>query len=219
MRLLLVVAVVAAATAILVRAPIVPVPQCDDQRRLHLIAVAPDASAAEHAAASMLATFLGRLVAGGPPTAPALQIVSPVAATGKPHVAVGTMAAQALGLPAGSDLADLGNEGFIISTNRTANMRNSCAVVLVGATNSTIAPQYAAQQLLRILGVRFLAWDEILVPKNITPLPSDLDIKFVPTFEYRDIDGWSALANPQQAQYMHLNGAAQASASACPLCR
>ena len=61
--------------------------------------------------------------------------------------------------------------------------------------------------------MRFLAWDEILVPKKMTPLPSDLDIKFVPTFEYRDIDGWSALANPQQAQYMHLNGAAQASAS------
>ena len=82
-------------------------------------------------------------------------------------------------------------------------------MVLAGAPNSTIAPQYAAQQLLRQLGVRFLAWDEQLVPTDRPPLPLDLDVTFLPQFEYRDVDGWSALADPQQAQYMHLNGAAQ----------
>jgi hypothetical protein len=180
--------------------------KCDG--RVNLVAVAVNGSAAEQAAATMLAAFLGRLAGGGAPTAPALQIVSPVAAAGKPHVAVGRVAAAALGLPS-SDLAELGEEGFVLSSNRTAAIRATCTMVLAGAPNSTIAPQYAAQQLLRQLGVRFLAWDEQLVPTDRPSLPLDLDVTFVPQFEYRDVDGWSALADPQQAQYMHLNGAAQ----------
>ena len=184
--------------------------KCDG--RVNLVAVAVNGSAAEQAAATMLAAFLGRLAGGGAPTAPALQIVSPVAAAGKPHVAVGRVAAAALGLPS-SDLAELGEEGFVLSSNRTAAIRATCAMVLAGAPNSTIAPQYAAQQLLRQLGVRFLAWDEQLVPTDRPPLPLDLDVTFVPQFEYRDVDGWSALADPQQAQYMHLNGAAQSVAT------
>ena len=80
--------------------------------------------------------------------------------------------------------------------------------VLAGAPNSTIAPVYAAQQLLRLLGVRFLAWDETLLPTDSPALP-EVDMTFEPRFEYRDVDGWAALSDPQQAQYFHLNGAAQ----------
>ena len=200
--------------------PASPVSRSKCDGRVTLVAVAANGSAAEQAAATMLAAFLGRLATGGAPTAPALQIVSPAAAAGKPHVAVGRVAAAALGLPS-SDLAELGNEGFVLSSNRTAAIRATCAVVLAGAPNSTIAPQYAAQQLLRQLGVRFLAWDELLVPTDRPPLPLDiytqilgLDLTFVPQFEYRDVDGWSALADPRQAQYMHLNGAAQSAVAA-----
>ena len=65
-------------------------------------------------------------------------------------------------------------------------------------------PIYAAQELLRILGVRFLAWDATLLPVHNPALPP-VDMTFVPAFEYRDIDDWAALADPQQAQYFHLN--------------
>jgi hypothetical protein len=86
-------------------------------------------------------------------------------------------------------------------------------VVTTGAPGSTISPQYAAQQLLRLLGVRFFAWDETLVPTNSPLLLDGVDMTFLPQFEYRNIDGWAAMSNPQQAQYLHLNGVAQAAAA------
>jgi hypothetical protein len=109
-----------------------PASTCDG--KIRLVAVATTGSSAEQAAASMLAAFLGQLAANGAATAPPLPIVSPLAAAGKPHVAVGAEAAAALGLPA-SDLADLGQEGFVLSNNRTAGIRASCGVVLAGASN------------------------------------------------------------------------------------
>ena len=109
-----------------------PASTCDG--KIRLVAVATTGSKAEQAAASMLAAFLGQLAANGAATAPPLPIVSPLAAAGKPHVAVGAEAAAALGLPA-SDLAGLGQEGFVLSSNRTAGIRASCAVVLAGASN------------------------------------------------------------------------------------
>ena len=61
--------------------------------------------------------------------------------------------------------------------------------------------------------MRFLAWDETLVPTNNPLLLDDVDMTFLPQFEYRNIDGWAAMSNPQQAQYMHLNGVAEAAAA------
>ena len=113
-------------------APLTPASTCDG--KIRLVAVATTGPTAEQAAASMLAAFLGRLAANGATTAPPFPIVSPLDAAGKPHVAVGAEAAAALGLPV-SDLADLGQEGFVLSNNRTAGIRASCAVVLAGASN------------------------------------------------------------------------------------
>ena len=57
-----------------------------------------------------------------------------------------------------------------------------------------------------------MAWDHTHLPaatQSQSSLPA-IDRTFVPTFEYRDVDGWSALSHPQQAKYFHMNGAAQA---------
>jgi hypothetical protein len=93
-----------------------------------MVAVAADGSPAEQGAAELLAEFMGRLAAGGAATAPPLKIVTPAAAAGQPHLAVGAAAAAALGLPA-SALASLNSsEGFVLTSNRTAGIRSSCAV-------------------------------------------------------------------------------------------
>jgi hypothetical protein len=179
---------------------------------VHMVAVAADASPSEQAAAELLASFMGRLAAGGAATAPPLKIVTPAVATGQPHLAVGSAAAAAAGLPPAALTSLNSSEGFVLTSNRTAAIRAACAVVLAGAPNSTgLGPVYAAQELLRLLGVRFLAWDETLLPTDMPTLPdAGVDMTFEPRFEYRDVDGWAALSDPQQAQYFHLNGVAQA---------
>lgn len=179
-----------------------------------VVAVAPDGTAAELEAASLLAAFMGRLNAGGDESAPPLPVVSPTVAAGRPHVAIGVKASAALGVSA-ADLIGLGPEGFLLSSNRTAEMRSTCAVVLAGTPDSTIAPIYAAQQLLWLLGVRFLAWDFTHIPTAKPRIPFSAegaktntaawDIRYVPVFEYRNVDGWAALSHPAQARFMHLN--------------
>ena len=178
----------------------VPTRVCDG--RFNLVAVAKNGSASEQGAASLLATMMARLAHGGAPMAPQLKIVTPAEAAGKPHLAVGAGAAVALDV-AMDDIVGLGEEGFVLTSNRTYAIRSSCTVLLAGAPSSISAPVYAAQELLRILGVRFLAWDATLLPVDNPVLPP-VDMTFVPTFEYRDIDDWAALADPQQAQYLHI---------------
>ena len=177
-----------------------------------VIAVAPDGTAAELEAASLLAAFMGRLNAGGNESAPPLPVMSPAAiGRSSSHVAIGTAASAAYGVTA-AELVELGPEGFILSSNRTAEMRSTCTVVLAGSPNSTVAPIYAAQQLLRLLGVRFLAWDATHIPTTKPRIPfgseantSPWNIRFIPVFGYRNVDGWAALSHPAQARFMHLN--------------
>ena len=191
-----------------------------------VVAVAADGSAAELEAAALLAGVVGKLNAGGNESAAPLAVVSPATAAGVPHLAVGATAAAARGVRAAA-LAGLGAEGFVLSSNRTASVRATCAVVLAGAPNSSVAPVYAAQQLLRLLGVRFLAWDATHLPTTRPRIPygrgatagadqadAAWDIRFVPVFEYRNVDGWAALSNPAQARFLHLNDGPRSSAAA-----
>lgn len=180
-----------------------------------LVAVAEDATDPEHAAAAEMAALAGQVCKG-----PTLTIATPAAAKGKPQLAVGAGAAMAAGVAA-QDLtfSALGKEGFVASSNRSAQLRDTGSYALSGAANmsglanSTSGTLFACYHLLRALGVRFLAWDHTLLPAAVpSPLP-ELDITFLPRFEYRDVDGWAALAHPQQAKYFHMNAAAQASAS------
>jgi hypothetical protein len=180
-----------------------------------VVAVAPDATEPERMAAGELATLAGQVCDGA-----VLTIATPAAAKGRPQLAVGAGAAMALGIaPADLQFTALGKDGFVASSNRTETLRTTSSYALSGAANltgpanATSGSLYACYHLLRALGVRFLAWDHTLLPATMpSPLP-ELDITFLPRFEYRDVDGWAALAHPQQAKYFHMNGAAQASAS------
>jgi hypothetical protein len=174
-----------------------------------VVAVAADATQAEREAAAELAALAGKLCGGTP-----LTVTTPAAAKAKAQLAVGVGAATAIGLAPGDlSFAVLGTEGFVASSNRTAGLLSSGSYALSGAPNSTSGTLYACYHLLRAFGVRFLAWDHTLLPATLpSPLPV-LDRTFVPTFEYRDIDGWASLSHPQQAKYFHMNGAAQASSS------
>ena len=47
--------------------------------------------------------------------------------------------------------------------------------------------------MLRLLGIRFLAWDETLLPPSAPVLAQvEVDLTFLPRFEYRYTYGWSA---------------------------
>eukprot|EP01052_Picozoa_sp_SAG31_P027930 SAG31_NODE_2654_length_5292_cov_2.266898_2_plen_403_part_00 len=186
------------------------VPRRPPALSMFVVAVASDATAAEQEAAAELASMVGQLVR----TPGALRIVTPAAAAGKPQLAVGAAAAAAVGIAREDLLFEaLGAEGFVATSNRTAALRASGSYALSGAPNSTSGTLYACYHLLRAFGVRFLAWDETMLPAAVpSPLPA-LDRTFLPAFEYRDVDGWAALSHPQQASYFHMNGAAQASSS------
>ena len=120
----------------------------------------------------------------------------------------------------------LGAEGVLASSNRTALLRSTGSYVLSGAAgagNASTGTLYAAHHLLRWLGVRFYAWDELYVPSPMAagwqPPPAGLDVTFVPSFEYRDVEGWSSMKHvaqnatrSSQADYFHMNGYTQGEA-------
>ena len=162
-----------------------------------VVAVAADATGPENAAAAEMATLAGQVCKG-----PTLTITTPAAAKGTPQLAVGVGAATALGIaPQDLTFSALGRDGFVASSNRSAQLRDtrsyalSGAANMSGAANATSGALYACYHLLRALGVRFLAWDHTLLPKTVpSPLP-ELDVTFLPVFEYRDVDGVRATAN------------------------
>ena len=102
------------------------------------VALSPDASGGETSAANELALWAGTMLAGHPPSGPIkpLPIVTPAAAAGRPHFAVGVEAALAAGLPAAQlGFAALGEEGFAASCSPSGGGARS--YVLSGARNST----------------------------------------------------------------------------------
>jgi hypothetical protein len=186
-----------------------------------LVVVAANATAIESRAAHELAYFLGQLVASDAP----VQVVTPVAARGKPQLGVGPSAATALGVaPTDLSFTALGAEGFLASSNRTTLLRTTGSIALsgaIGAGDASTGTLYAVHHLLRHLGVRFYAWDELYVP-TAAPWkahPLALDLTVTPSFEYRDVEGWSAMAHvaenasrSSQADYFHMNGYTQGEA-------
>ena len=115
-----------------------------------------------------------------------------------PFLAVGPGAAHAL---CGMDLAGLdglGLEGLLLGSGG-----DGCAF----ATGSTGAPRgtlYAVSELLEIIGVRFLHPEETLLPSNAT-MPPSLVHRYVPRFEYRAYDDFTATINPQWTQRSRIN--------------
>ena len=170
-----------------------------------VVAVAPHESTDSLNASIFLAAWIPRIAMGDYAAAP-LRIVSPIAAHGLAQVAVGRVAVAALGVPA-ADLSStvLGMEGFLLSSNRTAAIRADGSVALSGAANSSVGTMYAAQQFLRVLGLRYLAWDETLLPATAPTTVPAVDMQFAPRFHYRQIYDWGSQINETQSRYFHGN--------------
>lgn len=166
------------------------------------VALAAGASEFEWAAAEELALWAGRVSARAAP----LEVVD-VAAVGSkvPHFAVGFGAALAAGVSAAQlSLNKLGNEGFMASSVHAP----AGVVVLTGAPNATHGALYAGYHYLWLLGVRFLAENATIVPSCPVTLPMVNETNWRPAFEYRAVNSWAALADPLQAQRLHLNDGA-----------
>ena len=64
---------------------------------------------------------------------------------------------------------------------------------------------YSAQQLLRLLGLRYLAFDETLLPSIAPDSLPVVDMQFSPTLDYRQIYSWGVASNKTQLRYFHGN--------------
>ena len=161
------------------------------------ISLAADASSIEQYAASELATWLGNVTGHRPTT-------SLPASAAKPTLAVGVGAAKALGLPA-SALEGLGNESFVLSSNASGLPKDGRSFALSGGPGSTRGTMYAVNRFLRELGVRFIAYDETVLPSQLPdPIPP-LDLKVELAYEYRDNCEWPA-RHPPWASRVEYNG-------------
>ena len=162
------------------------------------VVIATDATADEHEAAAELALWAGKVAHG-----PSLRILSPGEL--KPnaaHFAVGTVAAATAGVGIStSKLVGLGAEGFIVRG------RWGGVIGLSGAANSTRGSLFAALQVVHMLGVRFFTANVTGVPacsaKRSDALPA-INLTFIPTFEYRSVDGWAAELDPLHTLRHHL---------------
>ena len=113
-------------------------------------------------------------------------------------LAVGPGAAHALcGLHL-AELDGLGLEGLLLG-----NRANRCAFATggLGAPRGTL---YAVSELLELIGVRFLHPEETLLPPNAT-MPPALARRYVPRFEYRAYDDFTATEAPQWTQRARIN--------------
>eukprot|EP01045_Picozoa_sp_COSAG04_P002063 COSAG04_NODE_72_length_29124_cov_43.127265_21_plen_170_part_00 len=114
-------------------------------------------------------------------------------------------AAKALGLPA-SALGGLGNESFVISSNATGLPKDGRSFAISGGPGSTRGTMYAVNRFLRELGVRFIAYDETVLPAQLPdPIPP-LDLRIAPSYEYRDNCEWPAVTHEVWAGRAGYNG-------------
>ena len=146
------------------------------------VVVGANASAPEQAAAERLRHYL-QLICGEHVE----LLASPVAGQ---QLAVGFDASVAAGLPA-SALEGLGDDGHIISSNRSAKLRSTASVAMAGADGAPRGTLYAVFGFLRTLGVEWYAVDEIPIPSALpTPFPPAVDRTVRPTMLMRDTDQW-----------------------------
>jgi hypothetical protein len=124
-----------------------------------------------------------------------------------PLLAVGPMAANTFcGMPI-NQLDGLGLEGLVLGSSTTSvtskGTRAPCAFATggVGAPRGTL---YAVTELLELIGVRFLHPEETVLPMNAT-MPPVLARRYVPRFEYRAYDDFTATQFPQWTQRARIN--------------
>ena len=189
-----------------------------------VIVLAPGSSANEALAARELSRLLPPLLAqNANATASAVPILTSSTA---PHFAVGWGAAMAVGAmgwngtaPSSADpFALLGNDSFsILSVTCQQPQPHGCnlpvphasvagSIAVSGCRGCVRGTLYGVYELLRRVGVKFLAPDETLYPPTpLRDLPV-LNLTFTPSFEYRDILGWPVMNSKPFAAQMGLNG-------------
>lgn len=200
-----------------------------------VIVLAPGATAVEKLAAAELARLLPPLISGNR-TISSVPIVTGFAADhGAANFAVGHGAAMAMGAmgwnlsgavpePSSTDpFKNLGNDSYTILSARCGGAQPkgvSCSlplphlayagtVFITGCKGCVRGALYGVYELLRLLGIKFLAGDETLYPANSTlpikALPV-FNMSYTPSYEYRDILGWPVMNDPVWAAQLGING-------------
>lgn len=185
------------------------------------VVLAPGSSAVEALAARELARLLPPLMATSNGSA-----VPILPASTTPHFAVGWGAAMAMGAmgwngsaasAAADPFARLSNDSFAIrSADCHQPQAHACSlpvphasyagsVAITGCRGCVRGALYGVYELLRRLGVKFLAADETLYPTPLSDLPA-FNLSVTPTYEYRDILGWPAMNDKPFAAQLGLNG-------------
>ena len=189
-----------------------------------VIVLAPGSSANEALAARELSRLLPPLLAQ---TANTTGSAVPILTSSTvPHFAVGWGAAMALGArgwngtaPSSADpFAVLGNDSFsILSVTCQQPQPHGCnlpvphasfagSIAVSSCRGCVRGTLYGVYELLRCVGVKFLAPDETLYPSTPLRQMPVLNLTFTPSFEYRDILGWPVMNSKPFAAQMGLNG-------------
>jgi hypothetical protein len=187
-------------------------PPCAAWNMLGTIVVDTDAPAYEKFAAAELAGQLAEFIAQ-PPLVVERSITS--AGAKSATIAVGMVAARRLFGVSASDLsaATLGAEGFVASSNRTVDLQaapsGSYALagtqMVTGPANSSHGTLFAVHHLLRTLGVRYLAHDEVVYPSSCPAALPNMDLTYRPQMEQRNVYSWGMLTHGLHAMRSHQN--------------
>eukprot|EP01052_Picozoa_sp_SAG31_P054437 SAG31_NODE_14494_length_803_cov_1.416193_1_plen_216_part_10 len=141
-----------------------------------LVTVGPSANPAQRRAAHDVARFLENIAAG---TATwTIENASTLRAS-TPQIAVGLHAAALLGASGrAANFDGLGTEGFVALTWQSN-------IILSGGRESLRGELYAVNYFLEQIGVRFLAPDVTVLPKQLPSTPVQLYERHIPSFEFR----------------------------------
>ena len=161
-----------------------------------VVSVGANASSDERYAAEMLAEELGSRTCGQA----ALAVVTPNATSGRPTIAVGAAALEALAesastaapglvprLPAEDGAAALGDDGFVLAGGGAHPW-----LALSGREDSPRGTSYAAVELLEAVGLKFLAFDCTIYPDCPAAMPALNRTQGPPQFTYRSVYMWQA---------------------------
>jgi len=159
-----------------------------DGKTTTCITLSETASVPEKTAAKELAAYLKKV------TGAEFPIVKPGDAAGRPVIAVGPGAANAL-VP-DIDLVKagkkgLGDDGIIVKTIPSKEIDSGLSLILTGAEGSKRGTLYAVYEFLeREVGVRWWTHTEEFVPKKPTLTIPPFDTRYKPPFFFREVYSW-----------------------------
>jgi hypothetical protein len=162
-------------------------------RALSVIVVAPDAPATDRYAAQVLESCLSEITGAEFVT----QAEGPKDRL-QPIIAIGPGAARSVAPELDLTFDSLGNEGIIL---RKAGPH----LILTGADGASRGTLYAVHTFLQRLGVRWWSPRDSLIPRIDDLHVSDLNVRYRPPLEYREIYSIDA-SDPDWAVRNRING-------------